>query len=668
MPRSKEQAPTFHISLLFLYRLFYFAMLAFLLGITVHFLVSLGGILGFLLFFVFVFVICVTVHELGHVLGALAGKLRISLFSVGFIKIVRTKNRWVLRISKNFLFNGTTLAAPLDDHDLDRRLLLWTLGGPLIGFLYGLLCFLLYFLLPAGWVEPSGLLSIEEFLLIQIWLISNGLFSILISFHSLIPDIDTTSTSDGFKILQYLKGGNYADALKNLYLISGAAQSGIRPREWNPAYLDNLIHSSSSSNNMIQVLLYKYLHELDLGKIEQAGRSLDQALLLGRGEKLSGADLFWEAAYYTARFRKQPDLARQWLQRGQPGFLDEEQTRVRAEAAILIAEGKFREALSRIELGFQVLKASFESGIAQAEKDWLNELADQARMETAGSDEILITKHEKAEETDHLLKEGNDYGKISPPGNFSERSTKKRNFSIKSPDQIWRPLLVNLVPVLFFCCLLITFYFLMGKESCSQKILDDFACKSKYNFALIESLSAEKQGDHSRALQALSNALNVHPAGVFARNFRAHLLTDMGMYPSAIRDFSLLLSNPEADPYLYLERADVLKRMGLHDQAAYDTITAMNMGSESVYRDGVLFLHQMFKQIDDLENWVTTLESQQKNIPSSAVEACGLGLVYTYLQDQGKLEYWEKQFFDTYPDETIFCMQVIEDLKTLGNE
>ena len=111
-------------------------MLAFLLGITAQELIQISGILGFFIFYFFVFLSCITVHESGHLLGAMLAKLHISLFSVGFLKFVRRKDRWHVSINKYMLLGGFTLAAPSDDNNLDRRLMVWTLGGPVMGLLY----------------------------------------------------------------------------------------------------------------------------------------------------------------------------------------------------------------------------------------------------------------------------------------------------------------------------------------------------------------------------------------------------------------------------------------------------------------------------------------------------------------------------------------------------
>ena len=129
----------------------------------------------------------------------------------------------------------------------------------------------------------------------------------------------------------------------------------------------------------------RYFVELDRGEVELAGRSLDQALFLSKGEKLPSAGLYWEAAYYTARYREQPQLARHWLQRAQPGFLDEDQSYARAKAAILLAEGNSIEAISWIDKGLALVDHSLEPGTAKAEKDWLQDLRSLASMDAPGA-------------------------------------------------------------------------------------------------------------------------------------------------------------------------------------------------------------------------------------------------------------------------------------------
>lgn len=82
--------------------------------------------------------------------------------------------------------------------------------------------------------------------------------------------------------------------------------------------------------------------------------------------------IFAEAAYFTARHRQDAKAARLSLKQAQGG-LTEKHTRLRAEAAVLLAEGKFVESAEKARAGQAQAGKSWDKGGAAAEKDWLRE-------------------------------------------------------------------------------------------------------------------------------------------------------------------------------------------------------------------------------------------------------------------------------------------------------
>ena len=80
-----------------------------------------------------------------------------------------------------------------------------------------------------------------------------------------------------------------------------------------------------------------------------------------------------EAAFFEGRYRRSATRARQWLEQVKPGQV-EEQTRLRGEAAVLLAEGLCVEAAEKVQAALTVLPQSADPGGALAEADWLNDL------------------------------------------------------------------------------------------------------------------------------------------------------------------------------------------------------------------------------------------------------------------------------------------------------
>jgi hypothetical protein len=85
-----------------------------------------------------------------------------------------------------------------------------------------------------------------------------------------------------------------------------------------------------------------------------------------------------EAAYFEARHRQDAAAARQWLNQA-PKDGVEPQTYLRAEAAVLLAEGRYREAAVIATAALVVLPKSADPGGAIAEKEWLESILAESR-------------------------------------------------------------------------------------------------------------------------------------------------------------------------------------------------------------------------------------------------------------------------------------------------
>lgn len=664
MMRSQETA--LNIVSLFLYRLFYFTSLAILLGITAQALIPIFGPFVFLLFYMLVFLTCITVHELGHLSFALWAKLRVSMFAVGLLRLVRQKDRWLIRLNRNLLLGGFTLAAPLDEDHLDRRLIFWTLGGPLVGILFGFLCIILYLRLSPELVRPTGFLSEHGFILLQAWLIANSVFSLMISLHSLFPDQNWTSTSDGYKLFQYCRKGTQADTLKYVYLLSGAAQAGIRPRDWRVDYLDYLIQAPELPGRRMQSFIFHYFYSLDSGMVDQAGRSLDQALMISKGEKLQNANLYWEAAYYTARYRHQPELARRWMKIAQPGFLDEEHTLCRAEAAILIEEGFHQQALALIEKGLKTVDQAIEPGIALAEKEWMEEL----KACVLERDAYKIGQSSAQTQIERLAREHSDTRPARLRDFASEARSWNPNF-LKNPskpnirlDDLVKFLLLRVTPILVFSVILAVIYYWLYPPACDPMILKNLSCKSQYNLAVIQGLNAERQGLYADARIAFSSAIEAHPEAIFARRMRAQVDFFLGNYQQAIDDYSFILTQSPKDSWMLMNRAQVLMKQGEISKAIDDVMDAITIGGEERRTDGLPLLRQLFVDLDDIESFIDRANSDDEALAIPGRKECKLGLVYAYQKDRQMVEKMLRALDQVGNSDFDWCQREIEQLSS----
>jgi hypothetical protein len=197
--------------------------------------------------------------------------------------------------------------------------------------------------------------------------ISIGVQSLLIGLLNLRPIRIGRISSDGFTVLQLLRGG--AEARRRAVLAALLAMAvDTRPREWDPA----LIAEIDPDHPTARLALYEW--SLDRGDVAEAGRHLDHVVAM-RWESFDRADaiVFNEGAYFAARHRADVARARELLARS-----DSDRVlpwmRARAVAATIHAEGRHDEAREIAQWGLAQLQRARPKDMA-LEREQLEELA-----------------------------------------------------------------------------------------------------------------------------------------------------------------------------------------------------------------------------------------------------------------------------------------------------
>jgi len=367
-----------------------------------------GGLVGTLTVFVataIVMPIAILVHELGHLMAALAMGMRLERFVVGLLWFVRERDSWHVRLAAPPLpYWGYVLATPMTYSRLRFRMIVFTVCGPLASIVLGVLCVvagcfddslpmpvLFNFLREVKDVLPSVLTSM--------WTIA-GVYNLFIGFWSLLPmEVKTGYPQDGY-LLRYwlLAGADLAPLQANvtpksveryemITSLRNAMHNGKRPREWDQSALDRFAAFSDNTGWDVAADMCGYYHALDTGQLERAGTFLDLALaslMKYPADRRSNVTL--EGAFFEAFVRHDLDRAKSWLDRSASGDV-EEHTRLRAEAAVLLAEGRNVEAIDSVRKALAVAAHSVDRGGSLAEIDWLRAIEQECerRIRDAGS-------------------------------------------------------------------------------------------------------------------------------------------------------------------------------------------------------------------------------------------------------------------------------------------
>jgi hypothetical protein len=318
-----------------------------------------------------VYYVTIALHELGHLAGGVLAEFRFVLLSVGPLLVTRQERG--LRVGhagKSWWLGGLSFSVPLDDLDLRRRMALLVAGGPCASLLQVALAFGLRLALRRTPISLWLWLALALLLFF-------GLVTLLLSAW---PSRLRGMRMDRATLCILWRGGPPAERLAAIFALAGASASGERPRERNPRWVEQALSPADGSLEEAAAAIFAYAQALDQGESGRAAPFLDRALALWPSlPPLARSSYALEAAYFEARHRGEPARARAWLEQAGQGLLVEPHTRLRAEAAVLLAEGDREAARARAEQGLDLLGRSFDRGYAQAQGDWLREIAEMAQ-------------------------------------------------------------------------------------------------------------------------------------------------------------------------------------------------------------------------------------------------------------------------------------------------
>jgi hypothetical protein len=317
----------------------------------------------FLLLCIFVFgpfFLITTLHELGHVIAGWLVGFRLSFLLIGPFRIIRKPQGWKVRLTP-FLGGGMTCSLPTDTRAVARRMAVMAAGGPLASLLT----------VVAG---MSLLISARADSWLAVFVALTTALSTIFFFLSIMPGYRWGFASDGARLLTLLRGDAAADRFITLTLTTAAQVNGIRPREWDGERLRRATLVEGRNRDDYAAVSFAFYHALDGGDVERAGEYLEKLLALRHlvPRTMQHACLL-EAAYFEARCRDDPAAARERLA-GVPEEPANACLRLRAEAAILLAEGEKDLAREKAEQALATKVANPSVGTAAAEKEWLGEL------------------------------------------------------------------------------------------------------------------------------------------------------------------------------------------------------------------------------------------------------------------------------------------------------
>jgi hypothetical protein len=311
-------------------------------------------------------------HELGHLLGGFSRGMRFLLLIVGPFQWTRAQDGVVFRWNRHLgLMGGLAAATPDPDQPLVPQLRRLVAGGPLASLLLGVLG------LAGGlWLDgrPGAYLVIFGF-------VSLGVFVV-----TALPLHAGGFMSDGMQFIELRRGGASVAERQVLLRLMGSSLGGIRPRDWDPALVQEALSIDGDvPMRGIAGRVSALYHAMDRGDSAQLNAhatwlaqhldgypdgfrqsiALELCLLAILAGDLDGARAWWQRSRGGV-----VDTARRWLVEARLAALEGDATRCSA------ALGKARQALPR----------GMDSGLNQLTADQLDAAGEVCRGAIAPAD------------------------------------------------------------------------------------------------------------------------------------------------------------------------------------------------------------------------------------------------------------------------------------------
>ena len=300
-----------------------------------------------------IWLLVTAVHEAGHLVGGWLGGGRFLLWCVGPVMVRRTPAG--IHVSWNRSVNvagGMAACAPLETARMTPgRMAMMIAGGPVAsGWLTATMLGLASWLI--DWENPFS----KGHAILQNIAILTSLLSFLIFLVTVVPMAVGGFKTDGRRIIDLLRGDRRSEQEVAMLMLTTASLAGLRPADYNPALVAKASSLGDGSLFDLYGQLTVYYHAADRGDWLGAQAHLDRTV--------AGMDQIvpfvrdvvrCEYAWLLATQSGDAACARAWLETA--GKLElEPATRLRAEAAVLLAEGKAREAKEAATRGMEALE------------------------------------------------------------------------------------------------------------------------------------------------------------------------------------------------------------------------------------------------------------------------------------------------------------------------
>ena len=308
--------------------------------------------------------VAVALHELAHLVVGQVSGFRIHAFAVGGVAAARSGSRLIAQFDWRKMIGGYVKVSPKAGVGCVSAYLRMIAAGPICSVLFAVVSATIWMRWGDGRFEWAGSMF---------WAAS------ALAALSLIPGSRGLNRTDVSRIRQLLREPDGARGFMGLVSVAAADSSGIRPRDWDCAAVCMMLTSHANSAEKGHRNLLAYYRLIDEGKTSEALDHLETALAHSAplGLKLR-TNVFLEAAYAAAAFKRDAKLSRAWLDRARKIWKTPEADA--AEGALAVCEERFADGIHCFERAAALIeKRRLDSGLARFAKEKYAELQRMCR-------------------------------------------------------------------------------------------------------------------------------------------------------------------------------------------------------------------------------------------------------------------------------------------------
>jgi len=316
----------------------------------------------------------ILIHELGHLIAGLINRFEFNYLVVGPVKISKGKKGFKLNFSglRTLQMGGLASLIPADEINLQKRYLWMIAGGPLANMLQAVVFFIVIVLLS----EQTISFLLDKFLFTSfVWP------ALLFLPSSIIPFTTGGFTNDSAKMWLLWKGTKRAQWHLQWVLLTGSLYEGCTPGQLDAAQLQTLQNTAENGMEKFVASNFFYDFHMENGDYPQAAAALTVGLSSVQADpKIVFTPLaLLDAAYFASQINQDATTARAWLDIARKDYRRKSavvprESMLRAEAAVLAAEGEFTKAYEKAAEAITEIKSSSFRPIHQLELSYLEKI------------------------------------------------------------------------------------------------------------------------------------------------------------------------------------------------------------------------------------------------------------------------------------------------------